>query len=738
MTSPLNGGPSSSLDFHANSSTDTSQHRSKLRGIGPYVLVTLVLTAILLALPYQSMPARRLVVGSEESAPVLAGFSFPEVAADGQSFRWSEDEGTILFPDVANRPLLVRLYMHAMRPTTPPTVTVALNDRVLGSLPVGGTFAEYTVRASRATVGWDGRTVLTIRVPPFTAPPDTRQLGVAVAWAEIAPAGGPAIPPAPVLLKVVLPLLLAALGMVLFGSQAGLARWVSTLLGLAVSAGAALVLARRPSVAVHWAWLIPIVVWGVGAVILLGPKAIYRAAEVTVPVHPTHLARVFEKKPLRWLIIIASIAIVIYLPLARTTGYWGDIEIYMAWTHQITHFGIHSAYGADVPAAPNTTPGLLYPFWIIGQAFRNFFSPDFPQPWVDRTNQAYLRFMLRLPALLCTALIATAAALLVRRRWGVGVALVAAAAYVFNPAVIFESAYYGQTGAVHTLFMLLGVVGLAEGYPAAGWAALAAGMLTKPQADIFLPLFIIYTWRRYGFRATLRSGFAALIAGLVLLAPFILRGTLNEMWARISHVADYHPVLSATAHNVWWLASLGNGKASDLLMPPLLDRLGWPIFTYRAIGLALVGLAYLVVLVRILRDTSPRTLYLSAAFLFLSFFMLATQIHENHLIPMFPLLLLACIGDPGNHIGTSRKLWLLYGLFAITATLNMALHYPEILRVLVPQNPDVWGGREMAVPRWLNSLAQVSLFVYFAGMYVRETFEGFSRSSGALGIRKTQ
>jgi hypothetical protein len=135
-------------------------------------------------------------------------------------------------------------------------------------------------------------------------------------------------------------------------------------------------------------------------------------------------------------------------------------------------------------------------------------------------------------------------------------------------------------------------------------------------------------------------------------------------------------------------------------------------------------------LVRVLRDTSSRTLYLSAAFLFLSFFMCATQIHENHLIPMFPLLLLACIGD--------RKLWQLYVLFAVTATLNMALHYPDILRVLVPQNPDVWGGPEMALPRWLNSLAQVSLFVYFAVVYVRETFTDLSLSPGAPGIRKPQ
>jgi hypothetical protein len=90
---------------------------------------------------------------------------------------------------------------------------------------------------------------------------------------------------------------------------------------------------------------------------------------------------------------------------------------------------------------------------------------------------------------------------------------------------------------------------------------------------------------------------------------------------------------------------------------------------------------------------------------------------------MFSLLLLAC---PGH-----RRRWIIYALFAFTATLNMALHYPQILRVLVPQNPDVWGGAEMAPVRWLSSLAQVSVFVYWTVVFVRETFAG-------LSIRRTQ
>ena len=394
----------------------------------------------------------------------------------------------------------------------------------------------------------------------------------------------------------------------------------------------------------------------------------------------------------------------------------------MAWTYRVTHLGIHSAYAPDFVAPPNTTPGLLYPFRLIGEIFQQIVSPQFPPPWIDRTDQSYLRFMLRLPALICTAAISAVIFLVVRRRWDDRAALVATAVYVFNPAVIYEAAYYGQTGAVHALFMLLAVVALAEDRPALAWASLTVGVLTKPQADLFIPLFLVLTLRRFGWRAMARSLLAAGVVAVAMLAPFIMHGTLDQMWNRVRYVTDYHPMLSAAAHNVWWLVSLGNGRGSDLLSPLLFEQLGWSLLTYRNIGLGLVGLAYLLVLLRTWLDTSARTLYLSAAYLFTAFFMLATQIHENHLIPMFSLLVLACTGN--------RRLWVIYALLALAATLNMALHYPAILRVLVPQNPDVWGGAEMAAPRWLSALLQVSIFVWWTISFARETI-------GLLRLRRT-
>ena len=122
--------------------------------------------------------------------------------------------------------------------------------------------------------------------------------------------------------------------------------------------------------AARWAWLIPVAVWAAAVVLVYGPAAWRKTT--------TWLREVRVRHPVGfWLTLIILLALTIYLPLSLTRGYEGDIAIYMAWTHQVTHNGIHSAYAPDFVAQPNTTPGLLYPFRVVGEVFRRFFSPDF-------------------------------------------------------------------------------------------------------------------------------------------------------------------------------------------------------------------------------------------------------------------------------------------------------------------------------------------------------------------------
>src|SRR5207253_4642937 len=74
----------------------------------------------------------------------------------------------------------------------------------------------------------------------------------------------------------------------------------------------------------------------------------------------------------------------------------------------------------------------------------------------------------------------------------------------------------------------------------------------------------------------------------------------------------------------------------------------------------------LLALARALREPSFGAVFTAGAFTGFGFFMAMTQIHENHMYVVFPLLAVAAAVD--------RRLWPLYALLAVTWCANMLLH----------------------------------------------------------------
>ena len=243
------------------------------------LLVVLLLTAMLVFLPFQRSGVRRVNLGTVEAASLISGFSFPETDAGGQAFRWSEATGTVRFANVANQPLTLTVYFDALRASQAPTVTVSVNGQPAASIAAGGAFAEHSIALPRSRVGWNGDVVVRISAPTFTAPPDPRQLGARVAWLQIAPAKGLAIPSAPVLGHLLLPLMLAVLGIFWFGRRFGVAVVVVAPVAVAVVA-AVRWLAADTVVASRMVWLLPIAILVAGAAVAWAPATMAQGGRV--------------------------------------------------------------------------------------------------------------------------------------------------------------------------------------------------------------------------------------------------------------------------------------------------------------------------------------------------------------------------------------------------------------------------------------------------------------------------
>jgi hypothetical protein len=262
---------------------------------------------------------------------------------------------------------------------------------------------------------------------------------------------------------------------------------------------------------------------------------------------------------------------------------------------------------------------------------------------------------------------------------------------------MWNGAYWGQTDALHSLLILIAFLLLNVRRIGAGFFVYAIAALVKPQATIFAPLLLLYAWRVGAWRGVGRAvAFGALGAALML-TPMVLAGGAASMLGFFQNVAGFHPVLSANAHNAWWLVS---GGQADLLDTGAVFP-GAP-FSYRLTSLVVFGAVYLAVLLRA-RRASPDEFFGMGAFIAFAFFMLVTEIHENHGYALLPLLAVAMARD--------RKLIPLYAVLSTTMTLNYALHDPPLLAQ--------WSQLDSSALRWLNALLNtIVLVVWMAYLFV--------------------
>jgi Gpi18-like mannosyltransferase len=384
--------------------------------------------------------------------------------------------------------------------------------------------------------------------------------------------------------------------------------------------------------------------------------------------------------------------------------YEGDIVHYVYWTRLVTLGGIQAAYSGSWPETYAVYPPIpLYAYQVIGNVYRAVEDPSFDAQRAQ--DSLWLREAIKFVALSWHLVCGLAVFVLVRRRFGDTAASIAGAVYVANPAALYDVAHWAQPDGAHSLFSVL-AIGLLS------WPAMALAALAKPQAWVLAPLLAIASLRERGLRVTVTGMAVGAVLALVVVLPFLLTGRVGELMSLPGTVGSVMPVVSADAHNVWWLVAAARGM--DPLFTPDSTRLLGPL-TYRIVaGLLVVGslaLSYW------LYWTRRIGLAEAAALGVLGWFVFTTQAHENHLFFALPLLALA--------LPERRSLGVVLGVLSLTLLLNMALH-DELAMELVGMDMR---GRLAEVLRsanaalnvlcWLGwSLARISQH-YVAGQELR-------------------
>ena len=341
---------------------------------------------------------------------------------------------------------------------------------------------------------------------------------------------------------------------------------------------------------------------------------------------------------------IALAAILLSLVIAKilVAPYFGfdtDLGTYKAWAMRLADGGPAEFYApnyfADYP------PGYMYVLWLLGSIYKGL---------QISTAGALSTVIIKLPSIVTDLLTSWLLFVLLRPRIERRLTWLVVLAYTLNPAVIFNSAIWGQTDSFFTLELFLGVLLLLQRRIALGWALIVIAALTKPQALIFMPLLASWgaNWERPD--RPLVAAASGLAVATILVLPFMEPLGLYTLYSK---TAAYYAETSVNAFNA--MALLGGFRQSDG------GTLLFMTFRSWALLLVLSFFGFLAYLISRRRDAE---MYLYLCFLLpFGFFMFSTRMHERYLFPCLLFLTLLLPRRP--------RLWALFAGLTVTYYLNL-------------------------------------------------------------------
>lgn len=313
--------------------------------------------------------------------------------------------------------------------------------------------------------------------------------------------------------------------------------------------------------------------------------------------------------------MVLAVSVAVRVLLFPLKGYSIDTNDFIAWFGTAAEHGIRPFYSvvgfADYP------PFNVYIFWFFG-SLANALGIGIANivKWVPNLFD------------LATAILIY---WFVRKQSSFKIAIISTALYAFNPAVIFNTAVWGQYDAIYTFFLVLSLMLALRSKPKLSAAVFAIAILTKPQGIALAPLLIYLIFRKNGIKNLLISAAAFAVTVFVVILPFEWSNPVTFLSKIYFGAYSGYQYTSINAFNLWGMFGLWQPDGNLFI-------LGWALFG-----------AFAVFTVYVLHkrfNVSGEWLAVFCAFmLFFAFFMLPTRIHERYLFPaismlalMFPLM----------------------------------------------------------------------------------------------------
>lgn len=187
-----------------------------------------------------------------------------------------------------------------------------------------------------------------------------------------------------------------------------------------------------------------------------------------------------------------------------------DTYWYRDWAWDLSN-GFFSVYGRAEQISLDYPPLYLFLLGITNLFYRLF----------GQNCGAYLQMLLmKLWPILADLVFGLLLYRLFGRKFGQLTGAAAAILWLFNPSVLFNSAFWGQTDGLLCMLLFVSYWLLTENRPVWASVLFAVAGLTKFQALFFLPIFLFFLWRQYSLKQFFAGIGAAAGTVLAVFLPF--------------------------------------------------------------------------------------------------------------------------------------------------------------------------------------------------------------------------
>ena len=373
--------------------------------------------------------------------------------------------------------------------------------------------------------------------------------------------------------------------------------------------------------------------------------------------------------------LILFFAFLVRMYLSTLQGFEFDISLFRTWSRGVHFTGISDFYHGVKSDYP---PLYIYILWAVGAFYELFISSSFD------IQSPVFTILLKTPAIIADIATALLIFLIVRKYGSFRLAFLCMTVYAFNPAIIYNSAIWGQVDSVYTLFLMFALMEFVSGKPMLAGTSLALGILTKPQSLVLVPLFALIILKKHSLLTFAKVSIASFTVFVLVALPFYLHTSIFELFRLYFSSYTQYPFNSLNALNIWAFGGLFQPDNKIILF-----------LTYRIWGYLLFSLLFIYVAYIIIERKDDRSIYIASAILFFGFFMLFTRIHERYLFSLFAPLAVAMALD--------RRLSYVYLLATITFLFN--LHF-----VLEESKTGTFANREFLIP--ITAGINLVLFIY--------------------------